>query len=371
MKILYRYFTKEYLSSFLLGLFIFTFIFIMDKIFILSEFLVTKHVAFFSIIKLFAYYLPATFAITIPMGVLTAVLITWGKLSANNEITAIKAVGISLNSLIYLALFLGFSFFLLNAILNDTLLPCSNHAYKSLYYQIVQKKPAISIEEQVFTKIGNKEIYVNKIDNKRNTIKGIYLYEKIKEEDGDILFRYIFAKSGCWKGTVKSENQDKVLALKDGTIHQTLEKEKEKYHIMKFNTHEVIFNSQEETYSEEHCKGLREMTSKELREKIKEYKERNIDINLFLVELYKKISIPFACIVFTLVGTPLGLLAKKSGKSIGLGFSILIIFFYYLFLICGETLGKKGILIPLFSMWFPNIVLGFAGIILCIFAIRR
>lgn len=371
MKILYRYFILEHLASFLLGLFIFTFIFVMDKIFILSELLVTKHVALSLIIKLFIYYLPATFAITIPMGVLTAILITWGRLSANNEITAIKAVGISLNSLICLAISLGLLFFLLNVLLNDTFLPRSNYAYKNLYYQIVQKKPTVSIEEQVFAEIDGKEVYVNKIDNKKNIMKGIYLYEKIREEDGDVLFRYIFAKEGCWKKNIGDKDRDKVLILKDGTIHQTLEKEQEKYHIMRFNTHEIVFKSQEKTYHGEYCKGLREMTSKELREKIKEYKKRNIDINLFLVELYKKVSIPFACVVFTLIGTPLGLLTKKSGKSIGLGLSILIIFIYYLFLVCGETLGKKGLLTPLFSMWLPNIVLGVVGIILCMFTIRR
>lgn len=371
MKILYRYFILEHLASFLLGLFIFTFIFVMDKIFILSELLVTKHVALSAIIKLFIYYLPATFAITIPMGVLTAILITWGRLSADNEIIAIKAAGISLNSLVFLALFLGLLFFFINVILNDILLPHTNHAYKNLYYKIVQKKPTVSIEEQVFTIIDSKEIYVNKIDNKENIMKGIYLYEKIREEDGDVLFRYIFAKKGYWKKNIGGEDRDKVLILKDGAVHQTLEKEQEKYHIMRFNTHEIVFKSQEKIYHGNHSKGLREMTSKELREKIKEYKKRNIDINLFLVELYKKVSIPFACIVFTLIGTPLGLLTKKSGKSMGLGFSILIIFIYYLFLVCGETLGKKGIITPLFSMWLPNIVLGVVGIILCMFAIRR
>ncbi|MBU2599281.1 LptF/LptG family permease [bacterium] len=369
MKIFQRYFILEYLSSFLVGLFIFTFIFIMDKIFILSELLVTKGISIADIIRLFTYYLPATFAITIPMGVLLATLIVWGKLSANNEIVAIKAAGISLNSLVFLAIFLGLFFFFVNTILNDTLLPFANQAYKDLYYQIAQKKPNVSIEEQVFTEMANKEIYVHKLDNKNNLMEGIYLYEKIREEDGDILLRYIFAKKGYWKKSIK--DQDKVLILEDGSIHQTLEKDQEKYYVLKFNTHEIIFNLQEGASFMQPCKSLREMTSKELKEKIKEYQEKNLEVSLFLIELHKKISIPFACLVFTLVGTPLGLLTKKGGKSIGLGLSILVIFSYYLFLILGETLGNKGLISPFFSMWLPNIIIGTVGIFLCLFTIKR
>jgi lipopolysaccharide export LptBFGC system permease protein LptF len=256
--------------------------------------------------------------------------------------------------------------------LNDTLLPLSNQLYKSLYTKIIHKKPTVTIEEQVFTKIGKKEIYVHKLDNKKNLMKGIYIYEKIKNEKGERIYRYIFAEEGYWKKSHQNLEREKTLILRKGTIHQTLEKEEEKYHIMKFNTHDIVFEFKEkESLIPRYGKSLREMTSKELKAKIKEYQKRNLNTNILLIELYKKISIPFACIIFTLIGTPLGLLAKKSGKSIGLGLSILIIFLYYLFLICGETLGNKGIITPFLAMWLPNLILGSLGVTLCFLAIKH
>jgi lipopolysaccharide export system permease protein len=88
-------------------------------------------------------------------------------------------------------------------------------------------------------------------------------------------------------------------------------------------------------------------------------------INKYLVELHKKFSIPFASVVFILIGAPLGMMAKKSGFAVSPAFSLGFFIIYWAFLIGGEEFADRGLLSPALSMWLPNLVLGCLGIFIC------
>ena len=88
-------------------------------------------------------------------------------------------------------------------------------------------------------------------------------------------------------------------------------------------------------------------------------------INKYLVELHKKFSIPFASVVFILIGAPLGMISRKSGFAMSMAFSLGFFIIYWIFLISGEEFADRGLLSPILSMWLPNIVLGTLGTILC------
>jgi len=84
-----------------------------------------------------------------------------------------------------------------------------------------------------------------------------------------------------------------------------------------------------------------------------------------LVELHKKFSIPFASIIFILIGAPLGMMARKGGFAVSMAFSLGFFIIYWMFLIGGEEFADRGLLSPVLSMWLPNIVLGIFGILIC------
>jgi lipopolysaccharide export system permease protein len=88
-------------------------------------------------------------------------------------------------------------------------------------------------------------------------------------------------------------------------------------------------------------------------------------INKYLVELHKKFSIPFASIVFILIGAPLGMMARKGGFAVSMAFSLGFFIVYWIFLISGEEFADRGLLSPALSMWLPNIVLGPLGLFMC------
>jgi lipopolysaccharide export system permease protein len=84
-------------------------------------------------------------------------------------------------------------------------------------------------------------------------------------------------------------------------------------------------------------------------------------INKYLVEVHKKFSIPFASLVFILVGAPLGIASRKGSLGVGATLSIIFFLIYWACLILGEDLADRRLLHPLLAMWFPNILIGSAG----------
>ena len=366
VKILNRYLIKELSPPFFFGLVLFTFILLMDKIIYLTDLFITKRVNFSAIILLFTYLLPSFFAITIPMAVLIGVLMTFGRLSADNEITAIKASGISFRYLVIPLLIISLLFTLLTFLVINTLLPRANYAFKNLFFHLIHKSPVIELEERTFLDIGKHRLYIDKIKRKKSLMQGITVYETEEKK----LPKIITAREGKWI-TETSAKSKITLKLIDGTIHKLDKENPDKYQEITFDTHDLNLEVAEDFNPGKASISAREMSMKDLKKRISEYRKRRIKVNSLLVELYKKVSIPFACLVFTLLGIALGTVSKRGDKTIGFGISLVLILFYYLFLALGETIGKKGILSPLLAVWLPNIILGSAGIFLLFRVMRK
>jgi LPS export ABC transporter permease LptF len=348
---------RELWLPFLFGVAIFTFVFILDKVFQLTDLIITKRVVPSLSLLLFLYYLPATLTITLPMGTLVANLSTFGRLSSDGEIVAIQTGGVSLKAIITPALAIGLLLSIVGVVFNETILPRANHAFRTLYSTILYQHPEVQLEEGTFLRFGSYQIYIGKITEDK--LKRIYVFQGKSTIGGRVIpSRTIFAREARWRRSADSL----YLHLNDGSIHFADPKNPKKYHLLKFDKHMVKFNLVERSYRQ--SKGIREMNSMELLKKIVEYRKEKFNVNFLLVELYKRQSIPFACLTFSLIGIPLGLLTKRGGKMIGFGLSIPFIFSYYLMLITGEVLAKKGFFIPLLSVWMPNIIFGGIGILL-------
>ena len=179
--------------------------------------------------------------------------------------------------------------------------------------------------------------------------------------------KFITAKKG--KMFLHTKNSKLTLRLMDGAIHQLDEADKTKYQSLHFNIHNITIMLQDVSGTDRK-KGLDEMTFTEINREIEKLKKVGANINPFLVELHKRASLPFACLSFTLLGIPLGLMAKRRSKSISFGISVTVIFGYYLLMVFGETLGIRGVGPLLLTMWAPNIIFSTLGIMLLIKAAK-
>jgi lipopolysaccharide export system permease protein len=372
IKIIPRYIFKEFIPPFIIGMGFFTFIFILNPILRLVDLIIVKNVDLISVLKLFFYLLPSTLAIVFPMATLVAILVAYGRLSTDLEITALRACGINYFKIFLPAIWFGIIVSIFGSIFNDTILPEGNFAFKKLYQEIVQKKPLTEIPEHTLTALGNRIVGIEKINHKENKMSGIVIIEK--DERWNI--RTIIAKTGKWVETYEKKlEKNKViqimrLQLEDGVIQQAEGNIFQQFSNINFKR--MIINFTEViTYFFEEEKGSREKNVKELINEIKKIKNSSGNVTRLLIELHKRFSIPFAALAFVLIGAPLGIITKRSAKSVSLGISAILIIVYYIFYTLGESLARQEKLNEFFGLWLPNFIFALAGSIYIYFLNKK
>jgi lipopolysaccharide export system permease protein len=364
-KTTYLYILKEILPIFLICLMIFTVILLMDKILKLIELIVTRGVNLSQILMLLLFISPSFLIFTIPMGVLWAILLAFGRLSSDSEVTAFKASGISLYQLFLPVSIFSICAFLLTTFLVFYGLPWGNLGFKSTLYLIAQSKAGIEIRERVFNDtFDGLVVYVDKVPIQGKTMEGIMIYDE--REQGK--FNTIFAKEGSLINNPKY--QEVILKLFNGEIHR-YEPQRHTYQKVQFNVYDLKLELAKAFTAVGRKIREHEMSINDLKEKIENKIRIGEDITPQEVELYKRYAIPFACIIFGLIGVPLGIQPKRSGRSYGFILSILILLSYYISLTASEILALRHTIPPFLAGWVPNFLFGGLGIYLLIKATKE
>jgi len=363
-KTTYLYILKEVTPIFLIGLMIFTFILLMDKILKLIELIVSKGVGIYQILMLLFFISPSFLILTIPMAVLLAILLAFGRMSGDSEITAFKASGMSLYQLFFPVSIFSFCAFLLTSFLIFYGLPWGNRGFTATLSMIAQSKADIEIKERVFNAFNGLVVYVDKVPVQGKRMEGILISDE-REQGKPIT---IFAKEGYLTSNPKS--QEVILTLRYGDIHR-MEQQAHTYQNVKFDTYDLRLDLAETFAS--FAKKIRdwEMSIDDIQVKMAELEKKGEDTTPLKIELQKRYAFPFACIVFGLIGVPLGIQPRRSGRSYGFIFSILIILAYYISLTACEILALSHTLPPFLAGWTPNFLFGGLGIYLLIKATKE
>jgi lipopolysaccharide export system permease protein len=425
---LYRYILRAHVGPFLFSLFTLMFLFLLQFVMKFIDQLVGKGLSAFVIIELIALNLSWMLVLAVPMSVLVAVLMAFGDLSSRNEITAMKASGVSIYRLMMPVLVAGLFVGAFLTWFNNVVLPESNHRLKALTIDIRNKRPTLSLVDGVFSQeIQGYSILVKKASQKTNDLQEVTIYDYTNPS----VSVTITAQRG--KISFSPDYRKLIMDLEDGEIHQLDLVKKTAYRRMHFQAHRIAMNvegfdfarSQANAFS----RGDREMgastmlavvdsleTAKakledELRDLMNAEMQRRLagapfgaasgmtastvgvtnaaaaetrltssqvstslfrietvlkQIDQYWVEIHKKFSIPAACVIFVLVGIPLGIMSRRGGfgaaATLSLGFFVL----YWACLIGGEKLADRDILEPWLGMWGANILIGLAGVYLTV-----
>ncbi|MEW6702875.1 MAG: LptF/LptG family permease [Bacteroidota bacterium] len=426
--ILIKYILKNHLLPFLFSVFILIFVFLLQFLMKFADRLVGKGLSAWVITKLITYNLAWMVVLVVPMSVLVATLMAFGSMSQNNEIAILKATGVSLYKMIIppLAASIVLALFLVH--FNNSIYPDANHAARLLMEDISRKKPTLSLVAGVFSQeVPNYSILAREIDQSNNELKQVTIYDYSNPPKINI----VTAQFGK---IYFSQNQKKlIMDLKKGEIHESDNLEKNSYRKLRFERHKIAMPAEQFSFEQSAFggpRGDRELGAPQMLaivdslEKIqanylKDYyarikllinnknfagsadakttgqyvylkaqqkikaEENSImdilsrlnyngqDISRYWVEIHKKYSLPFACIVFVLIGAPLGTMMRKGGFGMAAGISLIFFLIYWSFLIGGEKLADRGLLSPFWGIWSANIFLGIIGILLMIKSARE
>ena len=425
---LYRYILRAHIGPFLFSVSTLMFLFLLQFVMKFIDQLVGKGLSAWVIIELVGLNLSWMLVLAVPMSVLVAILMAFGDLSSKNEITAMKASGVSIYRMLAPVLFGGLLIGVALAWFNNVVLPESNHRLKALTVDIRNKRPTLSLVDGVFSQeIQGYSILVKKASQKTNDLQGITIYDytnpsvsvTITAERGRISFSPDYRKL--------------IMDLNDGEIHQLDLINKSAYRRVHFQTHRIAMNVEgfdfERSQASAFSRGdselgastmlrvvdslqraktqleadFRDLMQKEMERRLSgvptgstagmpqsaqwttnaaltEIRITNSQVSTSLfrietvlkqidqywVEIHKKFSIPAACIVFVLVGMPLGIMSRRGGfgaaATLSLGFFVL----YWACLIGGEKLADRDIVEPWLGMWAANILIGIVGVYLTI-----
>jgi lipopolysaccharide export system permease protein len=360
---LYRYLLKELFPSFFLGLVGFTFILLTGRILQLTELFVNKGIPLAYILKLLYFLLPSFLVLTIPMATLLSVLLTFNRLSSDNEITALKASGVSLYQMTPPVWVLALSATLAATILSLFSLPQANLASRSLLYQMASSKAHAAIRERVFNDdFEGLVLYVERVMPRTFEWENVFISDSRNAAE----VYTIIARQGMVLSD--PEMLTVTLRLKNGAIHQ-LGDQPDAYQKVDFKTYDLRLTLKtgwkDKKNNEKHPA---DMSLSELNKAIQALRLKKADVKPQMIKIHEKFSIPFACLVFGIIGIPLGLQSRTSraGKSIGFAWSIGVLLVYYLITNAGASLAERGVIPLEVGMWAANTIFLGLGIYLMV-----
>jgi LPS export ABC transporter permease LptG/LPS export ABC transporter permease LptF len=364
LRILDRYVFREVIPSFLLGIGVFTFVLLLNEILRLAKNLVTQSASLADAFSILLHLLPSVLCLTIPMGFLLGVLIALGRLSADSEIVAMRASGVSLYRLLIPILIAAALAWAATSNLIIRVLPDSNQRVRQLLVQVMMSQAGTEIRPRVFY----DRLFSNTMFLAMDTPTGADSWKDVILADLSVPEspRLIFAEEG--RLLIDSEARTVTFYLKNAELHQVAPNQPEDY--QRQQSAEIWMPLPTASFFPPEDldvpRGARELGLGQLREAY-----ASTALPVYLTEIHKKFSIPFACFVFGVLGLGLGIQNRREGRSWGFVASLAIIFVYYLVIDIGESMANNGRLPPMLGMWAPNLILGGFAIVLLLRAAKE
>ena len=350
-RILSLYIIREISSLFLLGIVLFTLVLLMGRLIKLTELVVSRGVPFADVSKMILYLIPSFLTYTIPMAFLLAVLLAFGRLSADNEIIVIKASGISLFQVMPPVLFCALVAALFAFGVSSIGAPWGNSAFRELSLQVLTKNIAATIREKTFwDDIPGVVMYTDHYEEKNKQLTGVVIHDGRNQ----VRPMTIFARDGVISGA--SGSNALLLSLQNGSIHMA--GKDGLYRLVYFGEYSMTVGDKENSTPQ-----ARNESDIWLTDLIRQMNDPALPAALRLrhrIEFHSRITFPCASFVFAILAVPLGIQNRRSGKSGGFAISVLIILSYYVMMSVAKSFPERGLLPSSIALWLPNLV--FLGI---------
>jgi lipopolysaccharide export system permease protein len=380
VKTLHKYLTRQILASLLLTVMVFTFVLLLGNVLKeLLTLLVNGQTRLGLLLQAIGLLIPFVWVFALPMGLLTATLLVFGRFSADQELTAARASGVSLLSLIMPVLLISLFCCGLSAWINMELGPQCRVAYKNLIFQLRTDLVNVQLPEGRFiSDFPGYIFYVEK--NHGGDLKNVMVYTLGKETNTTT------TTIQAPRGRLETDAPDKQLILHLFGAHSVTTGSR----VSTGSSPDLIFNLSMNAATNQISKPkISDMTfwqlrdemrdldqklsqppdvvesSDEMREQLDEMKKQRNDLTEPIrVEMHRQIAFSFACFSFTLVGIPLGIRMHRRETNIGVAIALGLVLVYYSFMLVGESLSAHPECSPHLIFWLPNFIFQAVGAVL-------
>jgi LPS export ABC transporter permease LptG/LPS export ABC transporter permease LptF len=367
LRILDRYLIREILPPFLLALLVFTFILQLPPIMDQAESLIAKGVPWSTVAHLLALLVPQALGLTIPMALLVGLLIAFGRLSADREMVAMLACGISLYRLLLPVLLLSVLAAAATMWVLVILIPDANQRFREITYDIVAARVEHDVRPRVFFEdFPQRVLYIQESGTADDPG-----WRKVFLADTSTPGRPVIFMAGRGRLLLDRASRRVELVLHDGARYSPGAQPGE-YEVYRFDDRSLIISLDPATVfpAAPPPKGATELTIAELQEQAALKVSQGLSPHNEIMQIQQKFSIPVACLIFGLAGIALGVTARKDGKLAGFVVGIGVIFVYYVVFYLAESLTKGHMLPATISRWIPNLVLGPVAIVALVWRAR-
>src|SRR5881394_1743982 len=352
MKLIDRFVSRELIVNVLFAIAVLSLVLVVGNIFRkLLPLLVNHDVPVEYLVSFIAYVLPFSLIFTIPWGLLTAILLVFGRLSADNELIALRSNGVSISRICIPLAAIAIVCTAICGWLNVQAAPAAQEKLRSTIFDLATRNPmALFGSDQVIDQFPGRKIYVGKKDG--NRLENILVFETNEQS---MPMKVTHAREGSLEADLP--NRRILMHLYNARYSQRDEVDPFDLRRMRdgISVEEgTLPISLEDLYEKEKRRASRSMLSLEqLLDQLKadDPKMRSSS----RTEINKRFSFPIACLVFALVGVPLGITAHRRETSFGFGASLVIGVFYFLFIIIADTLRANAKLHPELLVWLPNV----------------
>ncbi len=351
------YLLREFVGPFCFAFFAFLLFWGVNIFYLAADFLINAHAPFFLVLRFVLFRIPQSIPLAFPFAALFATLLAIGRLSADNEINALRTAGISLWRICLTPLLFGICAFGVAYAMNELIAPPSVDISTRSFYQIIYHTAALPVEPQFFRKdpdTGNV-FYVAQVMPDNKTMVGVQVFKP--------------GRSGYYNEILSAKTahvEGATLLLND--VVDT-----------RFNANGE-FAAQARTSSVSIGLPLAEtaaafmsstnndaftMNSKALAQQVHFLRAQGVGgtaLGTMQVNLANKSALPFACFVAVLLALPLAIKFGKKGRTLGIALSIVAFGMYDLLLTAAAAFGRNGVMNPYLASWMPNIIFGLAGL---------
>lgn len=363
---LFRYLLVEQVVPLFVSLFVLTIVLFLGKSMRYTKLLFASGSGLADLGKLLFYSTPYFLAFTIPMATLLAVLLAFTRLAHDNEITAMKAAGISFYQMIPPVAIITGCAWVISLGLSLFVLPSGNSALERVLLELAQSRLQLGLKERVFNnQFDGLVFFVNHISSDGRQLQEVFISDERSPDTKSTII--------AERGQLLTDMSRKLftISLFKGTILRVRE-EMHSAQTIQFQNYDFqldltsIFKVQDERH-----KGRGEMSMSELRQALARHEPGSEFHNAYLLQWHRRFSLPFACVVLGFIAAPLSVQSRTGSRLSGVVLGLFLFWLYYMVFSAAKAFGESGIYPPAVGMWLPNVVFGILAIFLWIKTARE